>query len=323
MSKHPDSPWLRLLGVELSPVSHTERVISAIGGFLGIYGILQVSSAFVGPLAAALIVASMGASAVLLFAVPHGPLSQPWPVIGGHLVSAVIGVSCAKLVPDTLLAAALAVALAIGVMHYLRCIHPPGGASALAAVVGGESVHAMGYQFVITPVLLNVLVIVTVAVLFNYPFAWRRYPAGLKKKAGSADEPQLQARSSISHEDLVYALHEVDSFIDVSEQDLLAIYRLATRRSAASRFRPGDLRAGHCYSNGKYGSQWSVRRIVDESGAADDPESMLIYKVMAGDGRRTSGVATRQEFADWAKHEVYRDDENWHRVDPQGDNGAG
>jgi CBS-domain-containing membrane protein len=322
MSKAPDSYLLRLLGVELSPVSHTERVLSAIGGFLGIYGILQISTAFVGPFAAALIVASMGASAVLLFAVPHGPLSQPWPVIGGHLVSAVIGVSCAKLVPDTLLAAALAVALAIGVMHYLRCIHPPGGASALAAVVGGESVHALGYQFVITPVLLNVLVIVAVAVLFNYPFAWRRYPAGLKKQARPV-QPQPQARSSISHEDLVYALHEVDSFIDVSEQDLLAIYELATRRSLASQLPPGELKPGNYYSNGKYGSEWSVRQIVDESGGAGGPEDMLIYKVIAGDGRRSTGVATRLEFAAWAKYEVYRDDENWRRVDPEGHDDVG
>ncbi len=322
MSKVPNSPLLRLLGIELSPVSHTERMLSALGGFLGIYGILQISTVFVSPFAAALIVASMGASAVLLFAVPHGPLSQPWPVIGGHLVSAVIGVSCAKLVPDTLLAAALAVALAIGVMHYLRCIHPPGGASALSAVVGGDSVHALGYQFVITPVLLNVLVIVAVAVLFNYPFAWRRYPASLKNPPPSG-QPQSQVRSSISHEDLVYALHEVDSFIDVSEQDLRAIYELAAQRSIASQFPPGELKLGHCYSNGKYGSQWSVRQIVDESDGSGDSEDMLIYKVIAGDGRRSTGVMTHLEFGGWAKHEVYRDDENWHRVDTEGHDGVG
>jgi len=321
MGRAPKNSLLRLLGVELSPVSHTERLVSTLGGFLGIYGILQISTVFVDPLAASLIVASMGASAVLLFAVPHGPLSQPWPVIGGHLVSAVIGVSCAKLVPDTLLAAALAVALAIGVMHYLRCIHPPGGASALSAVVGGESVHALGYQFVITPVLLNVLVIMAVAVLFNYPFAWRRYPASLKKQT-QPGQPQLKVRSSISHEDLVYALHEIDSFIDVSEQDLLAIYELATKRSLASQFPPGDLKLGHYYSNGKYGDQWSVRQIVDEPGGSGDPEDMLIYKVVAGDGRRSTGVATRLEFGGWSKHEVYRDDENWHRVDPEGQDGV-
>jgi len=315
MSKRPKNRLLRLLGIELSPVSHTERALSAIGGFLGIYGILQISALFVSPLAAALIVASMGASAVLLFAVPHGPLSQPWPVIGGHMVSAVIGVSCAKLVPDALLAAALAVGLAIGAMHYLRCIHPPGGASALVAVVGGSSVHALGYQYVITPVLLNVLVIVAVAVLFNFPFAWRRYPAELKKKR-PPDPLHPQRRSSISHEDLVYALSEVDSFIDVSEQDLLAIYELATQRSLSEQLVPAELRLGHFYSNGRYGNEWSVRQIVDQShtdGAAGD----IIYKVLAGDGRRSSGVATRKEFARWAKHEVYRDDENWRRVTPE------
>jgi CBS-domain-containing membrane protein len=119
----------------------------------------------------------MGASAVLLFAVPHGQLSQPWPVFGGHLVSALIGVASAKLVAPPLLAAAVAVALAISAMYYLRCIHPPGGATALTAVAGGETVHALGFHYVLTPVLLNVLIILAVALLFNFPFSWRRYPA--------------------------------------------------------------------------------------------------------------------------------------------------
>ena len=83
------------LGIELNPVSHAERVVSAIGGFLGIFFILLASWAVLGDrAAAALIVASMGASAVLLFGVPHGPLSQPWSLIGGHVVSAIIGVGC-------------------------------------------------------------------------------------------------------------------------------------------------------------------------------------------------------------------------------------
>ncbi len=121
----------------------------------------------------------------------------------------------------------------------------------------------------------------------------------------------------------MYALHEVDSFIDVSEQDLLAIYELATKRSLASQFPFEELKLGHYYSNGKYGDQWSVRQIVDESGGPGDPEDALIYKVIAGDGRRSSGVATRLEFSGWSKHEVYRDDENWHRVDLEGHDGAG
>jgi CBS domain-containing membrane protein len=312
MSGQRGKRWLHFLGVELSPVSHTERLLSALGGFLGIYGILQLSVHFVGLEAAALIVASMGASAVLLFAVPHGPLSQPWPLIGGHMVSAVVGVSCARLIPDLITAAALAVCLAIAVMHYLRCIHPPGGATALSAVVGGAGVQALGYQFVLTPVLLNVLIIFLVAVVFNYPFAWRRYPPGLKTVVAKGSVP---AKAPISHEDLVYALSEVDSFIDVSEQDLLAIYELATRRAQAGACAPEDLRLGHYYSNGKYGTEWSVRCIIDESGGEDPSAGMVIFKVLAGDGRYTTGVATREAFARWARHEVYREDGNWRRVD--------
>ena len=208
---------------------------------------------------------------------------------------------------------ALAVGLAIAVMHYLRCIHPPGGATALSAVVGGASVEVLGYQFVLTPVLLNVLVLFLVAVIFNYPLAWRRYPAGLKPLAEAGS---LAAKPPISHEDLVYALSELDSFIDVSEQDLLTIYELATKRAQAGNYTPEDLRLGHYYSNGKYGTEWSVRCIIDESAGDRRSGGMVIFKVLAGDGRRTTGVATREEFARWAKHEVFRDDANWRRTKP-------
>jgi CBS domain-containing membrane protein len=227
-----------LLDIESSPVSHTERLASIVGGFTSIFLILAVSRYFVGSMDAALVVASMGASAVLLFAVPHGLLSQPWPVFGGHVVSAVVGVSCAQLVPEPLLAAALAVGLAIGAMHYLRCIHPPGGATALAAVVGGNGVHELGFAFVLTPVMLNVLIILLVAVVFNYPLAWRRYPAALQRKKSKSQQKGKpnEIYPSISHADFVYALSEIDSFIDITEQDLVRIYELATRRKVY----PGD-----------------------------------------------------------------------------------
>ena len=222
--------FFRHLGIDFQPVSHAERLISAFGGFLAILLILVISSRFVSGPAAALIVASMGASAVLLFAAPHGALGQPWNVFGGHLVSAVIGVSCARYLPGTTLAAAASVGLAIGAMHYLRCIHPPGGATALTAVVGGASIQALGYQYVLTPVMLNVLVILTAAVLFNALFRWRRYPAAM---SGKAPLPALTAdpHAPIKHADLVYALSQIDSFIDITEDDLLRIYKLATRHT--------------------------------------------------------------------------------------------
>ena len=163
----------------------------------------------------------MGASAVLLFAVPHGQLSQPWPVAVGHVFSAVIGVTCARLIPYTPLAAACAVGLSIGFMHQFKCIHPPGGATALTAVIGGEGVWRLGYGFVWSPVALNVLVIVTVAVAFNYLFPWRRYPASLNRRPKPVGQGE-----EISHEEVIAALRSLDSFVDVTEDDLVRLYQI-------------------------------------------------------------------------------------------------
>lgn len=310
----------KYLGVELYHVSHTEKLVSALGAFLGILFILYISAYFVSGTASYLIVASMGASAVLLFAVPHGRLSQPWSLIGGHLISAFIGVSCAKLIPDTVLAASIAVGLSVGVMYYLHCIHPPGGATALSAVVGGTEVQQMGFQFILTPVLINVLVILAVAVCFNYFLKWRRYPTSQSQKPSaisnqSSDSAPAQPYGPITHEDFVYALSELESYIDISENDLLNIYELVTKRHNKTAINYQELIPGHFYSNGAYGDIWSVRVIVDWTDENDSGEEKLIYKTVAGANRRSTGVISKNEFSRWAKHEVIRDEENWHRVD--------
>ena len=214
-----------LIGLETSPVTHRERWVAGLGGFVAILALFMVSRYFLGDHAALPLVASMGASTVLLFAMPHGPMSQPWPVAGGHLVSALVGVSCAKFLGDPLLAGPVAVGLAILAMHYLRCIHPPGGATALVAVIGGPAIEALGYGFLLTPVALNVLVLLLVAVAFNARFAWRRYPALLQRRRAG---PSPGDYGPISHEDFVYALSQIDTYVDVSESELLHIYELAT-----------------------------------------------------------------------------------------------
>lgn len=223
--------WMGLRSHDAHPASHAEKIISTVGGFVGILLVLIVSGQVLDFHGVALVVASMGASAVLLFATPHSPLSQPWALLGGHLISAFIGVSCAKLLGNPFYAGAVAVALSIGAMHYLRCLHPPGGATALVAVLGGEPVRALGYGFLLTPVLANVLIILVVAIAANYPFRWRRYPEWLSARADEAVVvPQVNPeKCMIAHSDLVYALSEMDSFIDVTEEDLLQIYHLAVR----------------------------------------------------------------------------------------------
>jgi len=207
-------------------VSEREHWISASGGLLGILAVLWVGHFWLDGHGGVLAIASMGASAVLLFAAPHGALSQPWPVFGGHLLSALIGVTCARwLGGEPMLAASLAVGLSIAAMYGLRCLHPPGGATALYAVLGGEAVHALGYGFLLSPVLLNVVVLLTVAVAFNAPFPWRRYPQAWHRPAAANDEPV--EKHMIPHSSLVYALSQIDTFVDVSEEDLQRIYALA------------------------------------------------------------------------------------------------
>ena len=307
---------IAFLGIEQTPVSHAEKWVSALGGFISILSIYTVSNVLLDPSSALLIVASMGASAVLLFAVPHGTLSQPWPVFGGHVISAIIGVSCARWISNDFIAVSAAVGLSIGVMYYLGCIHPPGGATALSAVAGGEGVLAMGYEYVLMPVMLNVLIILVVGIVFNYFFTWRRYPVYLHRlKMSQQDERPETNESAISHDDFVYALSQIDSFVDVTEHDLLRIYNIATKKSSESAFTAADISVGNYYSNGEYGEAWSVRQIVDEQQSTDPDKDVVVYKVVAGLNRRSSGYATRNEFILWAKHQVTRDEENWKRLE--------
>jgi len=220
--------WSDLLGVELSAVSWKEKGISLLGGILSILFLVFFTGRCLHLPHATGLIASMGASAVLLFAVPHGQLSQPWPVLAGHGFSALIGVACARWIPDQTMAAAAAVGLSIGAMHSFKCIHPPGGATALTAVLGGPAVHALGFHFVLCPVLVNGLVMVTIAVVFNGFFTWRRYPAALAWKPA-------QPPSAPTHEQVISALRELDSFVDISEDDLIRLSRSLSDLQASAR----------------------------------------------------------------------------------------
>ncbi|WP_295880607.1 HPP family protein [uncultured Thiohalocapsa sp.] len=311
----------RWLGIEQHPSSHLERWLSMAGGALGIALVVALAMWLAPAGAEPLVMASMGASAVLVFAVPHGALSQPWPVLGGHLLSAAVGVSMAQWIAAPMLAGPLAVGLAILAMHYARCIHPPGGATALAAVLGGAAVRDLGYGFLLVPVLANLLALLAVGVLFNYPFPWRRYPAALvAPEPTAASEPP-----ALDRDDLAYALRQIGSFIDVSDEDLLRIYALATRHADEQRLREADIQPGHCYSNGRFGPEWSVRCVVDAPEAPDN--DLVIYRTVAGAGssrsRRETGTISRAELARWARYEVVREETTWRPVGRAPDGGAG
>lgn len=305
-----------ILGIERYHVSHTERLVSIAGALTGILLVFSLSEYWLGE-DAAVMVASMGASAVLLFAVPHGALSQPWSLVGGHVLSALVGVSCAKLIPEVHVAAPVAVALSVGIMHYARCLHPPGGATALVAVIGGANITGMGYGFVLTPVLLNTAIILLTAVAFNYFFHWRRYPSYFARRQTVAGAITKEEPDLVNDVDFAQVIGEMDSYIDVSETDLKTIFHLALQNQERRCFDTSRLEPGECYSNGKYGDLWSVREIVDWHEGKDHEDAQLIYKIVAGKGRRGSGVASAGDFACWAKYKVYRDEENWRRCAAQ------
>ncbi|PHQ35870.1 HPP family protein [Rhodopirellula bahusiensis] len=228
----------RWLGVELVEVSQHEKLISAVGSACAIYCVFYVTSLCLPTMAAAGVIASMGASAVLLYAVPHGPLSQPWPLIAGHTISACVGVTCYQWISNPAVATALAVGISIGLMYQLRCIHPPGGATAFTAVMGGEAVHELGYAYVLYPILANVALMLVLAVLINAPFRWRRYPAGLFRSPVAIEENE-NAVAYPTHEEVLSAIRSLDSFVDVSEEDLICLVQRFGKLDE-SLFQPGD-----------------------------------------------------------------------------------
>ena len=224
-------PFIKLFLPKRSSVVVKEKVISAFASIIAILLVMLTSQIFLQPHDLPWVVASMGASAVLLFAVPQGPLSQPWPFIGGHLISAFVGVTVVLWVDDIILASCLAVSLAIFFMYLTGSLHPPGGATALTVVVGGSSIQSLGYQYLITPVGINLLVMLLWALIINNLLSNRSYPNGIRELLSLNYENQIAEIKpdglNIGKDDLHAALKEMNVFVDVSEQDLNKIFHLS------------------------------------------------------------------------------------------------
>lgn len=169
----------KMRGTTQSPprVGIAEVVWSWVGAFVGIALVGLIGAAFVDRLGQGLLIGSFGATAVLVYGAVRSPLAQPRNVLGGHVLSALIGVCAYQALGDAVwLSAAVAVSTAIAAMHVTRTLHPPGGATALIAVIGGESVHGLGYMYALLPVGFGALVLLAVAVLVNNIPKSRRYP---------------------------------------------------------------------------------------------------------------------------------------------------
>ncbi|MCG5238626.1 HPP family protein [Azospirillum doebereinerae] len=241
--------WCRSFMPAPLGVDWVERLRGCGGAFLGILATGIVCRSMVGTAGdLPLLIAPMGASAVLLFAAPASPLAQPWSVLGGNVVAALVGVACAQWIgasgigfagvgPLTL-AAALAVCGAIAAMMALRCLHPPGGAVALMAVLGGPAIQAEGFRYVLLPVGLNALILLAIALIFNnatrrrYPHAMRVEHAALHDTA----DPPPGDRLGFTPADLDAVLKEHNEFLDISRDDLDTLFREAELRGHQRRF---------------------------------------------------------------------------------------
>ena len=171
MRRHLYRYFTRMRGLEVAPsrTSLSHVIWSAIGAFLGIYLITILNqSIFMNASDTIFLVGSFGASAVLIYGVPQAELSQPRNLIGGHILSALIGITLYKFLPlETSVLSALAVSLSIVIMHFTRTLHPPGGATALIAVIGSSQIHALGYMFVITPIATGALILLIIGLAVN------------------------------------------------------------------------------------------------------------------------------------------------------------
>jgi CBS-domain-containing membrane protein len=171
--------FLKMKGTTQSPprVGLPEIVWSWVGSFLGIASIGFLDSRYCSGTDLTLIIGSFGASAVLIFGAIKSPLAQPRNLLGGHVLSALIGVISHSLFPAHIwFASALAVATAIALMHATKTLHPPGGATALIAVIGGAKIHSLGYLYALVPVGAGAAIMLFVALLVNNIPKTRRYP---------------------------------------------------------------------------------------------------------------------------------------------------
>ncbi len=158
-------------------IDHKEQFWSFAGAFVGIGLIAFFQSFFLSQTENIFLIGSFGASSVLIYGAIQSPLAQPRNLIGGHLVSAILGVTAYKIFPDIVwLAAPMAVSLSIVAMQITKTLHPPGGATALIAVIGSEKIKALGYFYVISPVLTGSLILLIVALIFNNITSHRSYP---------------------------------------------------------------------------------------------------------------------------------------------------
>ena len=213
----------------LAGASLRDRILACLGGFIGIgltalVGRLTLQG--LDPHTTLMIAAPLGATAVMVFVVPASPMTQPWSIIGGHVISALTGVVAVTLIPEPTLAAGVAVGGAIGGMSLFRCLHPSGGGTALLPVVGGAAVQDAGWMFALLPIGLNAVTLTVAAWAFHRLISGQSYP----HKAAPATP-----YAAIEEVDIDAALAEMGGPMDASRADLKTLVQLTLQQARARR----------------------------------------------------------------------------------------
>lgn len=224
----PSTPRFKLFAPILAGATLYDRALASAAALLGIAITAFLSGLFTDSPHYLLLVPPMGASAVLLFAVPASPMAQPWPAIGGNVISAFVGIFVGHLIPEPVIAAGVAVGVAIALMSVTRCLHPPGGAAALVAVFAAP--HA-GYLFPLIPVGLNAVLLTACAIAYHRALG-RTYPHVPAKPAPAPATPR-----AFTETDIEGALQDLGEGFDISMGDLERLLREIEKRSLARSYR--------------------------------------------------------------------------------------
>ena len=227
---HSTLEWLNILKPNFKVLPLKDRLLCGIGALLGL-AISSLISWYVLGDFNAWYIAPMGASSVLLFAVPASPLAQPWNMVVGNTIAGIIGVTCAIFISNSTEAFSVAVALAIFLMMTTDSLHPPSGAVAITAVLGGESIHQLGYYFIFYPVLLNSVLLLVIAIIFNRLLG-KQYPQVAQINTRTKDPTPTQ-KVTIQPQDIQDVLEEQTELLDISEYDLQKIILEAQAKANA------------------------------------------------------------------------------------------
>jgi len=274
--------WLRNFWPMPLGINRREHLRMACGAVLGVLlaALLGRWWADAWGIEAPWMVASFGASAVLVFGLPSSPLAQPWPVLAGSTLSALVGALCALLVPDAAWSGALAVGLALALMVQLRCLHPPGGALALFVVLN----HGGGVHLAVFPVLFNVLVLLVVAVAYN-TLTGRSYPHPQRAA------PQAAPAGGFTTADVDAALAHYNQVLDISRADLEGLLHQVGH--AAFQRTLGELRCADIMSSPPFAVEQGVA--LKEAWALLRREQIKALPVVDGQ-RQVVGIVTVADF---------------------------